>query len=71
MTETASQFCTLDEENALRKLGSAGKPLFPGQLKIMNDAEECRIGEVGEILMKGPSVTKGYWNRPDANKNHS
>ena len=68
MTETASQFCTLDEENALRKLGSAGKPLFPGQLKIMNDAEECRIGEVGEILMKGPSVTKGYWNRPDANK---
>ena len=37
MTETASQFCTLDEENALKKLGSAGKPLFPGQLKIVQD----------------------------------
>src|SRR5690625_6696278 len=32
MTETSSQIVTLSPEHALNKLGSAGKPLFPGQL---------------------------------------
>lgn len=64
MTETSSQIVTLDAENALKKLGSSGKPLFPAQLKISNKKD----GETGEILVKGPMVISGYHNNPQANE---
>ena len=60
MTETASQAATLPPQDALRKLGSAGKPLFHVEMRV--DAPE---GEVGEILVRGPSVSPGYYGRPD------
>ncbi|GAA0325825.1 o-succinylbenzoate--CoA ligase [Bacillus carboniphilus] len=63
MTETASQIVTLSPEYALSKLGSAGKPLFPCQVRIERKGDE----QHGEILVKGPNVTHGYWERPDAN----
>ncbi|MDQ0160853.1 o-succinylbenzoate--CoA ligase [Alkalibacillus salilacus] len=65
MTETASQFCTLDDQNAFDKLGAAGKPLFPNQLDIVQDDESLPAQQVGEIVVHGPSVTKGYYKRPD------
>ncbi|WP_164216466.1 o-succinylbenzoate--CoA ligase [Virgibacillus sp. YIM 98842] len=63
MTETASQIITLSASNALEKLGSAGKPLFPAQLKINNAGEDG----VGEILVKGPMVTTGYYKKEEEN----
>lgn len=67
MTETASQIVTLSPEYSLTKLGSAGKPLFPSQLKIMlEDGTEANAGEAGEIVVKGPNVTEGYLYRPEA-----
>jgi o-succinylbenzoate---CoA ligase len=51
LTETASQLTTLAPEDALRKLGSAGKPLMGSQI---------RIGPDGEITLRGPSVSPGY-----------
>ncbi|RPF50280.1 o-succinylbenzoate--CoA ligase [Aquisalibacillus elongatus] len=68
MTETASQFCTLDEDSMLSKIGSSGKALFPGQLKIVEEGQECSANEIGEIYVKGPTITPGYWNRTDANE---
>ena len=63
MTETSSQIVTLSPEDSLRKLGSAGKPLFPSQLKIIDDEKkEARQNETGEIVVKGPNVTSGYLN---------
>lgn len=59
MTETASQAATLPPEDALRKLGSAGKPLFPTEIQV-----DAPPGEVGEILVRGPNVSPGYWRRP-------
>jgi o-succinylbenzoate---CoA ligase len=66
MTETASQIATLAPEYSLTKLGSAGKPLFPAQLRIEKDGQVARPYEPGEIVVKGPNVTKGYLHRPDA-----
>lgn len=57
MTETASQVVTLAPEDALRKLGSAGRPLPPNEVRIDLLREG---GEEGEILVRGPSVTIGY-----------
>jgi O-succinylbenzoic acid--CoA ligase len=66
MTETASQIVTLSPEYMLSKLGSAGKPLFPAQLRIMEGPVEKAYSEIGEIVVKGPNVTKGYYNRSEA-----
>ena len=68
MTETASQIVTLAPEYSFAKLGSAGKPLFPAQIRIENNGQIARPNEPGEIVVKGPNVTKGYLNRPDATK---
>ena len=51
LTETASQFTTLAPEDALARLGSAGKPLMGSQI---------RVGSDGEIAVRGPSVSPGY-----------
>jgi o-succinylbenzoate---CoA ligase len=65
MTETASQVVTLTPEDSLIKLGSAGKPLFPVQLKIKNtESDEAKPMESGEIIIKAPNVTIGYLNQP-------
>jgi len=69
LTETSSQIVTLSPEDSLVKLGSAGKPLFPCQVKIVNGNQVAPAYEVGEIAVKGPNVMKGYFQRDDANRN--
>lgn len=59
MTETSSQTATLANEDAMQKIGSAGKPLFFNQIRI---AEPNANGE-GEICIRGPHVTPGYIGR--------
>ena len=52
-----------------RKVGSVGIPLSDTECRIvdLNDAvTDVAVGETGELLVKGPQVMKGYWNRPDA-----
>jgi len=49
------------------RLRACGLPTFGTELKIVDEAgNELAPGHVGEIVIKGPAVMKGYWNRPEA-----
>ncbi|WP_106769332.1 long-chain-fatty-acid--CoA ligase [Paenibacillus faecalis] len=50
-----------------RKIGTIGVPLPDTYAKVVNPetGEEVPIGEAGELIVKGPQVMIGYWNRPD------
>ena len=49
------------------KAGSIGVPLDGVEVKLVNlDRTETPPGEVGEIVIRGHNVMKGYWKRPDA-----
>jgi o-succinylbenzoate---CoA ligase len=60
LTEAASQVTTLAPGDALSKLGSAGKPLLPTEVEIAGARHPTPFGEVGEILVRGPTVSPGY-----------
>lgn len=66
LTEAASQVATLAPQDALRKLGSAGKPLMGIELKIEQDGKELQADEVGEIVISGPTIMREYVNDPQA-----
>ena len=62
-TET-SAMATLGRYND--RPGSAGKPLEIADVRLVNDSDSpVNPGEVGEIVVKGPMVFKGYWNLPE------
>ncbi len=50
-----------------RKPGSIGTPIEGVEMRLVDDdGNDVAQGEIGEILIKGHNVMKGYWNRPDA-----
>lgn len=52
-----------------RKFGSVGIPVQSTVARIVQHAEDgyidVPVGEAGELIIKGPQVMKGYWNRPE------
>jgi acyl-CoA synthetase (AMP-forming)/AMP-acid ligase II len=49
-----------------KRLSSAGRPLTNVELKIVDDeGSQVLNGDVGEVLVKGDHIMKGYWNQPD------
>jgi|TARA_B110000046_G_scaffold53324_2_gene59750 long-chain acyl-CoA synthetase len=65
LSET-SPAVTINPWNGKHKLGSIGLPLPNTEIKILDDdLKEVKVGEPGEIAIKGPQVMKGYWERPD------
>ncbi|MBS3793730.1 MAG: long-chain fatty acid--CoA ligase [Candidatus Thorarchaeota archaeon] len=71
MTEVGPGCFALDPWHAQDKVGSIGTPNFFIDAKVVDPetGEECSANENGELLFKGPTVTTGYWNRPELNKN--
>ena len=68
MTETSPGCVCLDAADAARKIGSSGKALLHAEVKIVDSTgRDVKPGEIGEIWVRGPNITPGYWNRPEAN----
>jgi fatty-acyl-CoA synthase len=66
MTEAAPGCTVLDAADAERKLGSAGRPVFFTDVRVLRpDGSECAAGEVGEVVVSGPNVMAGYWAEPE------
>jgi fatty-acyl-CoA synthase len=69
MTETSPAGTMLDAADAIRKVGSAGKALMHTAIRIVDDhGKDVAPGGIGELLIKGPNITPGYWNNPEATK---
>ncbi|GAA4397836.1 class I adenylate-forming enzyme family protein [Actinomadura verrucosospora] len=67
LTETSSVTTYNGGVNYLERPDSVGPPVAVCDVKVVGPAgEELPAGEVGELLIKGPNVIKGYWNRPEA-----
>ncbi len=68
MTETCTIGTLLSKERALDKIGSAGQQVLHAEIRIIDaEGRDLPAGEVGELLIRGPTVTHGYWRRPEAN----
>lgn len=65
LTEGTPIAASLDPKDVLTKNHTVGKPMPLTEIKVIKDnGEEANIGEVGEILIKSPSVSTGYWGKP-------
>jgi fatty-acyl-CoA synthase len=62
----ASTITFLSPDDAILKIGSVGLPVFHGEVRIVDKTgKDASPGEVGEIIIRGPTLMSGYWNRPD------
>jgi fatty-acyl-CoA synthase len=65
MTEAAPGCTVLDSADAQRKAGSAGKPVFFTDVRVVRpDGTDAGPDEVGEVLVCGPNIMAGYWKDP-------
>lgn len=66
----ATCLCCANPYTGVRKPGSLGLPLPGTECRIIDrDGRELSPGERGEIVVRGPSVMKGYYRDPDASAN--
>jgi len=67
LTEVGVNCFAMSDEEAWAKAGSIGRPLMFTEAKVVDETgQELPTGEVGELCFRGPHVSNGYWNNPDA-----
>jgi fatty-acyl-CoA synthase len=67
LTEVGVNCFSMTDEDALRKMGSVGKPIFHSQMRLVDaDSNDVPVGETGELIIAGPHVCAGYWNNAEA-----
>jgi fatty-acyl-CoA synthase len=65
-TEAGPGILYLDAASIEAKGGSAGVPHFFADVRIVRpDGDDAAMGERGEVLVSGPHVSAGYWERPE------
>ncbi len=66
LSET-SPVASFNHPDRVRKAGSIGTPIEGVEMMVVDEEDhEVPTGEVGEIVIRGHNVMKGYWRRPDA-----
>lgn len=67
LTEVSVNCFTLNPEDAIRKAGSVGKPIFHLDARIIDEGgHEVATDEIGELILRGPTVCTGYWRNSGA-----
>jgi fatty-acyl-CoA synthase len=67
LTEVGVNCFSLAPEDALRKAGSVGRPVFHSRARIVENGDrDVAPGAIGELVLAGPHVCSGYWHRPEA-----
>ena len=67
MSEAAPSIATLEKALAVQKAGSIGRPLMHVEARVVNDEmKDMPADQVGELVIRGPNLMQGYWNRPGA-----
>jgi fatty-acyl-CoA synthase len=65
LTEAGVNCFAMTREESVRKIGSIGKPmLFCVARLVDTDGADVPSNEVGELWLRGPHISKGYWNQP-------
>jgi len=69
LTETSPTVFLTDEAHAMSKAGSVGKPALHTEIRVVDEnGADVMANAVGELWVRGPNVTPGYWERPEANE---
>jgi fatty-acyl-CoA synthase len=67
LTEFGPNVFSLNEADAIRKIGSIGFPNFYVEARVVDDNDaEVTPETVGELVLRGPVCTPGYWNNQEA-----
>jgi len=66
LTETSGGDTFMEAGREIEKIGSTGRAIAHVEIEIRDDAgNRLAPGENGEICLRGPKVTQGYWNDPE------
>jgi fatty-acyl-CoA synthase len=69
LTEGGAITTTLDDRDFDAHSKSVGRPLPMAEAKVVTaEGQPAAVNEAGEILVRSPAVSPGYWNRPEANR---
>lgn len=69
MSEFGPGVFALAPEDAIRKAGSIGRPNFFVDARIVDeDNHPVKPGQIGELVLRGPSLCSGYFNDPEASR---
>jgi fatty-acyl-CoA synthase len=68
LTEVGPNCFSMTDEDSVPKTGSVGKPIFHSEMRIVDpeSGADLPAGAAGELLIRGPHATSGYWRNPEA-----
>lgn len=69
LTEFGPNVFSLNEQDAIRKIGSIGFPNFYSEARVVDDlGRDVPTNEIGELALRGPMCMTGYWNNEKATR---